>query len=170
MRKFVLFIAIIIASFFAGAATTNAASIATPNTVATHIAAANSNGNQLTARIALPAPDVKKAPKKSIWDRLFTKSGNDNDILFYLACIFVGWLAIHRLLKGSKPVMIVWYILITVLGYILSYFIPFFGWIGWLVISFLPICDIITSFLHGTDYFNNNDDIFAGVKGLFGGK
>jgi hypothetical protein len=167
MKKIITFFVLLCLSIILNIAPTNAASIYTSNTGFT---------------IENPKKDDKattpaKAPKQSFWQRIahpFRAEG-DKDALFYVLCILIGGLGLHRVIVGSKPMMIVWYILATVAGFIVwslltSLSFGFFSFIGFLIIYALPISDLIAALMHGTGIFQGNDDIFAGFKGLSGGK
>ena len=124
-------------------------------------------------------PDVKKAPKKSTFYRLThpietLRDGDNKDIIFYLLCIFIGTLGLHRLIMGSKPIIILWYILATLAGILITSVLsligfPLLGFLGWIIVYALPLSDLISALMNGTSYFSGNDDIFAGFKGLSGG-
>ncbi len=115
--------------------------------------------------------------KQSFWQRLahpFERT-DDKDLIFYLLCIFIGTLGIHRVIMGSKPMIMLWYILAAIVGVLIAGLLAslsfgILSFLGWVIVAALPLSDLIAAFLKGTSYFQGNDDIFAGFKGLGGGK
>ncbi len=167
MKKLILFLAFLFASITFSVNEVNAASIATTAV----------NSVSVTTTIPEKVVNQKKVVKKSAWYRLThpvetLRTGDDNkDVIFYVLCILLGPLGIHRVVMGAKPIMILWYILAGLglaLVYLLLSILTFFllAWIGWIIIFALPLFDLITALVSGTSYFQGNDDVFAGFKGL----
>jgi TM2 domain-containing membrane protein YozV len=68
------------------------------------------------------------------------KRAGDNQILAIILCLFLGGLGLHRLVMGSKPILILGYILLSILL------------IGWIVV----LIDLIRLIINPGHYSGNN--------------
>ena len=76
--------------------------------------------------------------------KIVSKTAHDNtSIVAILACFFLGGLGIHRVVMGSKPIMILWYIL-TLFG----------------IFGIVPFIDLIAMIIN-PDKYKGNDKYFG---------
>jgi len=71
-------------------------------------------------------------------------SGDDKSLIGALICFLLGGLGIHRVYLGSKPIIILWYIL--TLG----------GFVG-----LIPLIDLIRLIMGQADHYQGNNSLFA---------
>ncbi len=178
MKKFILFFAFLISSFTISVNQVQAATNAIVASAATSISEPKTTEPKTATDPKTKEP--KTAVKKTAWHRLThpaetLRDGDNKDVIFYILAILLGTLGIHRVVMGADGIMILWYILIAIaLGLVFTLLsiltAGLFGFFGWIIIPALPIFDIISALIGGTSYFQGNNDIFAGFKGLKGGK
>jgi hypothetical protein len=133
------------------------------------------SSTSITVSTTIGEPNAKKttAPKQNIFAKatkwLKKVAEDDKSALFYVLAILLGPLGLHRLVMGSKPTIVLWYVLITLglgLAYILLTLLTFGLWafIGWIFFWALPLFDVIKALTKGVGVFAGNNDIFAGFK------
>lgn len=113
--------------------------------------ATSTTTNATTTTVAINA---KKESKIKTWaNKLYARyekaKGDDNAILAGILGILIGGLGIHRVVLGSKPIIILWYFLLSCL----------FG-LG----AILGLIDGILILVNGTEKFDGNDSVFAAFK------
>jgi hypothetical protein len=94
---------------------------------------------------------------------------DEKTLIFVLVAAVIGPLGVHRILAGSKPIIVLWYILLGVLISAALIFLSFIGlgffaYFGWLFYWILPILDIIKAYSKGLSHFEGNNNVFAGFK------
>ena len=70
--------------------------------------------------------------------------GDSNDVLAIVLCLFLGEFGIHRVVLGSKPIIILWYIL-TLGG----------------IFGLIPLIDFFRMIFQGTSHYQGNNSLFA---------
>jgi hypothetical protein len=125
-----------------------------------------------------PAKTAAATPKKGkgSWIKQaatwIVKKVNDMDektLIFVLVAAIIGPLGVHRIVAGSSPIIVLWYILIGVaisaaLIFLSFIGLGFFAYFGWLFYWILPILDIIKAYSKGLSHFEGNNNVFAGFK------
>ena len=91
---------------------------------------------------------LKKAEKlKQKLEKMSNKKRAGNQVLAIVLCLFLGGLGLHRLVMGSKPILILGYLLISLLL------------IGWIVV----LIDLIRLIINPAPYEGNNK-LFAAFQ------
>jgi hypothetical protein len=159
MKQFFFLLTLILGFAFSA----QAAGVATPNY----------GSNTITVGKTIGEPNTKKATtKKNVFAKIgqWFKKAETQDLLFYALAILLGAIGIHRLVAGSEPMIILWYILVavgiglafTILTVITGGLFALLG--GWLIFWILPILDIIKALIKGVSHFEGNNDVFASLK------
>jgi hypothetical protein len=126
---------------------------------------------ETTAKTAPTAKKEKLAWLKNaaVWVAKKVSEMDQDQLIFIVLTILIGWLGVHRVVAGAKPVIILWYFLVALgvtLLYVLLSILTFgiFGAFGWLLYYILPIFDLIKVLTKGIGHFKGNNDLFASFK------
>lgn len=146
---------LLVALFFVSVVSTNNSFAAvgpalTANTTAIAAAtpATTLSKKQLKKQAKKQARMERKMARKAKFASFMAKiAGSSNQIVAIILAYFVGWLGIHRVYMGAKPIIILWFVLS--LG-------GFFG--------LMPIIDFFRLIFGGTDHYEGNDEFFATFK------
>jgi len=113
------------------------AMVGTPTSVATNKIENASWIQKITTTVKSVATSALSFAKNAI-------SGDDKSLIGALICFLLGGLGIHRVYLGSKPIIILWYIL--TLG----------GFVG-----LIPLIDLIRLIMGQADHYQGNNSLFA---------
>jgi TM2 domain-containing membrane protein YozV len=118
----------------------------TTSTFATTLVTTGQTVTTVTTASNTTSFKVKKTSKFKMWiAKQMAKSGSDkNPIIGAVIAFFLGGLGIHRVYMGSKPIMILWYIL-TIGG----------------IFGLLPLIDFIRLLIGHGDHYDGNEKLFA---------
>ncbi len=143
MRKILLSLTAVLFSIFALPSTSHAVALVKGGT------AAIVHAPSTTA--AVKGTRAFKRPSKfKMWiakTMIKATSGDSNQIIAVLLAFFLGGIGLHRVYLGSRPIMILWYI------------ISFFG-----IFGILPLIDFIRLIIQGTSHYVDNNDFLAAFE------
>lgn len=89
----------------------------------------------------------KRTERRAKFLAWIMKKAQDDQVVAILLALFVGGLGIHRVFLGSKPIIILWYL------------ITFGGFFG-----IIPLIDLIRLILGQVDFYRNNDSLFRAFQ------
>ncbi len=109
----------------------------TPSSIATQKTEKSSWIQKITTSVQSFANSAISFAKNAI-------AGDDKSLIGALICFFLGGFGIHRVYLGSKPIIILWYIL-TLGG----------------IFGLIPLIDFIRLLMGQGDHYEGNDSLFA---------
>jgi TM2 domain-containing membrane protein YozV len=119
--------------------------MSTTTTFATTFVTTGQTVTTTTTTTTVTTKKVKKASKFKLWiAKMAAKASSKDPIIAAVIAFFLGGLGIHRVYMGSKPIMILWYIL-TLGG----------------IFGLLPLIDFIRLLIGHGDHYEGNEKLFA---------